>query len=314
MPPIRFAIALAPSQLDWGAYLAAAQAADEMRYETFWGYDHLMPIFGDMSGPNFECYTTMAGIAAATKRIRVGALVSGVAYRNPALQIKEATQVDVISGGRFDFGIGAGWAEREFQAFDIPFAAPKDRIGMLRETLDLAKLMWSGDPRKTVSYEGKYVKATDVFLNPQPVQRPRPPILIGGGGEQLTLRVVARHADIWHGFGDADTIRRKIELIDGYAAAIGRDPGEIAKSTSASIWVGDRVPDEALAKISSLNGRPVDQLRQTFIQGTPEAIEAKLRDLIALGVTYIVITGSHPSLTDNWRRISDEIIPRFANG
>jgi alkanesulfonate monooxygenase SsuD/methylene tetrahydromethanopterin reductase-like flavin-dependent oxidoreductase (luciferase family) len=314
MPPIRFAIALAPSQLEWAEYLAAAQAADTMRFETFWGYDHMMPIFGDMSGPNFECYTTMAGIAAATKRIRVGALVSGVAYRNPALQIKEATQVDVISGGRFDFGIGAGWAEREFKAFDIPFHTPKERIGMLRETLDVAKLLWSGDPRKTVSYEGKYVKVTDIFLNPQPVQRPRPPILIGGGGEQLTLRVVARHADIWHAFGDHESLRRKIGLIDEYARGYGRDPQEITKSTNASVWVGDRVPDEALAKISSLNGRPVDQLRQTFIQGSPDAIEAKLRELIALGITYINFTGGHPSLVDNWQRISDEIIPRFANG
>ena len=98
MPPIRFALALPPTQVDWDDYLAAVKAADEMAYETFWGFDHLMPISGDMDGPNFECYTTMAALAAATKRIRVGALVTGVAYRNPALQIKEATQVDVISG------------------------------------------------------------------------------------------------------------------------------------------------------------------------------------------------------------------------
>jgi alkanesulfonate monooxygenase SsuD/methylene tetrahydromethanopterin reductase-like flavin-dependent oxidoreductase (luciferase family) len=314
MPPIRFDLVLPSSQLAWSDYLAAAQAADTMRYETFWGFDHLLPVWGDMDGPAFECYTTMAGIAAATKRIRVGTLVSGVAYRNPALQIKQATQVDVISGGRFDFGIGAGWAEREFKAFDIPYPEPKVRIGMLRETLDVAKLLWSGDPRKKVSYEGKYVKVTDIFLNPQPVQQPRPPILIGGGGEQLTLRVVARHADIWHAFGDHDTLRRKIGLIDEYARGYGRDPGEIVKSTNASVWVGDRIPDQALEKISSLNGRPIDQLRQSYIQGSPDAIEAKLRELIALGITYIIIVGGHPSLTDNWQRISDEIIPRFANG
>ena len=176
MPPIRFALALPPTQLEWADYLAAVQAADTMAFETFWTFDHLMPIFGDMDGPNFECYTTMAALAAATKRIRLGALVSGVAYRNPALQIKEATQVDVVSGGRFDFGIGAGWAEREFKAFNIPFPEPKVRIGTLRETLDVAKLLWSGDARKKVSYAGKYVQVADIFLNPQPVQRPHPPI------------------------------------------------------------------------------------------------------------------------------------------
>lgn len=314
MAAIRFALAMPPSHISWADYLGAVQAADAMAFEAFWTFDHLMPIFGDMDGSNFECYTTMAALAAATKRIRLGALVSGVTYRNPALQLKEATQVDVISGGRFNFGIGAGWAEREFKAFDIPFAAPKERIGMLRETLDLAKLMWSGDPRKKVSYEGKYVKATDVFLNPQPVQRPRPPILIGGGGEQLTLRVVARHADIWHGGGDAATITRKVGLIDEYAKGYGRDPQEIAKSTSVSIWVGGEIPDSAVAEITRINGRPADQIRQGMLQGSPEAIEAKLRELIALGITYFIVTGSSPALTENWRRISEEIIPRFANG
>ena len=314
MSAIRFALALAPTQVAWGDYLAAAQAADAMAFETFWGFDHLMPIFGDMEGPNFECYTTMAAIAAATKRIRVGALVSGVAYRNPALQIKEATQVDVISGGRFDFGIGAGWAEREFKAFDIPFAAPKDRIGMLRETLDVAKLLWSGDPGKKVSYTGKYVTVTDAFLNPQPIQRPHPPILIGGGGEQLTLRVVARHADIWHGGGDAATLTRKIGLIDEYARGYGRDPGEITKSTSVSIWVGGAIPDSAVAEIARLRGQTAEQIRQGMLQGTPEEIEAKIREQIDLGITYFMISGGSPKLTDNWRRISEEIIPRFANG
>jgi alkanesulfonate monooxygenase SsuD/methylene tetrahydromethanopterin reductase-like flavin-dependent oxidoreductase (luciferase family) len=312
MPPIRFALALAPTHLEWEPYLAAVQAADTMRYETFWGYDHLMPIFGDMEDANFECYTTMAALAAATRRIRVGALVSGVTYRNPAFQIKEATQVDVISGGRFDFGIGAGWAEREFKAFNIPFPEPKVRIRILRETLDVAKLMWSGDPRKKVSYEGQYVKVTDVFLNPQPVQRPHPPILIGGGGEQLTLRVVARHADIWHGGGDADTLRRKIGLIDEYARGYGRDPDSIAKSTSVSIWVGDRVPDEVIERLAKTTGRPAEQIRQGMIQGDPGAIEARLRELAALGISYFIVSGGSPALVENWRRISDQVIPRFA--
>lgn len=313
MPAVRFALALPPTQVAWADYLAAAQAADALAFETFWGFDHLMPIYGDMDGPNFECYTTMAAIAATTKRIRIGALVSGVAYRNPAMQIKEATQIDVISGGRFDFGIGAGWAEREFKAFDLPFREPKERIGMLRETLDVAKLLWSGDPHKKVSYEGKYVNVTDCFLNPQPVQTP-PPILIGGGGEQLTLRVVARHADIWHGGGDAATLTRKIGLIDEYARGYGRDPETIAKSTSVSIWVGGEIPDAAVAEITTLSGRPAEQVKQGIVQGDPAAIEAKLRELIALGITYFIVSGGSHALTENWRRISEEIIPRFANG
>jgi alkanesulfonate monooxygenase SsuD/methylene tetrahydromethanopterin reductase-like flavin-dependent oxidoreductase (luciferase family) len=250
-----------------------------------------------MSGPCHECYTTLAAFAAMTRRVRIGALVSCAIYRNPALQIKMATQIDVISGGRFDFGIGAGWAEREFRAFDLPFPPARERIGYLRETLDLARLMWSGDPRRTVSYEGRYVRANDVFLNPQPVQRPRPPILIGGAGEQLTLRVVARHADIWHAFGDLATLRRKGQILDEYARGYGRDPAEIARSTNVGIWVGD--PPEHVRGRGSL------------ISGTPAAIAARLKEYLDAGISYFVVGSPGGLDLDNWRRVSDQVLPRF---
>jgi alkanesulfonate monooxygenase SsuD/methylene tetrahydromethanopterin reductase-like flavin-dependent oxidoreductase (luciferase family) len=313
MPAVQFDLKLSPQNVSWSDYLATARAADELAFGTFWGYDHLYPIAGNLEGPEHESYTTMAALAAVTRRIRIGALVSGVMYRNPALQIKMATQLDVISGGRFDFGIGAAWAEREFRAFNIPFPEPRVRIGTLRETLDLAKLAWSGDPTKKVSYAGKYVQANDLFLNPQPIQRPHPPIVIGGGGEQLTLRVVARHADVWHGFGDRETLPRKIALIDGYARDYGRDGSQIVKSTDTWIWVGD-LPDWAVERISGLNGRPQAQIRASMLQGDPASIERRLRELVDLGIGRFVVQAGHPSLADNWRRVSDEIIPRFAAG
>ncbi len=302
-PRVRFAVALSNQNIAWADYHMALLAADEMAFETFWSFDHLMPIGGDPEGSCFECYTTLAAFAEATKRIRIGALVSGAAYRNAALQIKMATQIDVISGGRFDFGIGAGWAEREFRAYDLPFASPKERVGKLRETVELAKLLWSGDPRQKVTYEGEYVRAYDLFLNPQPVQRPRPPILIGGGGEQLTLRVVARHADIWHGFGDLPTLQRKIALIDDYARRYKRDPGEIVKSTNAGIWVGEP-PAALLQRLGERGAR-------SLIAGTPEAIEARLREYVAAGITYFIVGSLGGVDLDNWRRVSEQIIPRF---
>jgi alkanesulfonate monooxygenase SsuD/methylene tetrahydromethanopterin reductase-like flavin-dependent oxidoreductase (luciferase family) len=313
MPPIPFDFKLSPQNVSWSDYIATAQAIDQLAFGTFWGFDHLYTIAGDPEGPEHECYTTMAALAAATKRVRLGALVSGVMYRNPALQIKMATQIDVISNGRFDFGIGAAWAEREFRAFNIPFPEPKVRIATLRETLDLAKLMWSGEPRKKVSYSGKYVQATDIFLNPQPVQRPHPPIIIGGAGEQLTLRVVARHANVWHGFYDRDNLPRKIALIDEYARGYGRDGKDIVKATDANIWVGE-LPDGVVERISGLNGRPPAQVRNSIIQGSPDAIEQRLRQMIDAGIGRFVIQAGHPSLVDNWRRISEEIIPRFTSG
>lgn len=304
-PPlaIRFAVSLPNHHIPWAKYRAAAQAADELAFETFWTFDHLMPISGDLDGSCHECYTTLAAFAEATRRIRIGALVSGAAYRNAALMIKMATQIDVISNGRFDFGIGAGWAEREFRAFDLPFGLPKERIGKLRETVELAKLLWSGDPHKKITYEGRYVRAYDLFLNPQPVQRPRPPILIGGGGEQLTLRVVARHADIWHGFGDPATLKRKNDLIDEYARAVRRNPAEITRATTVGIWVGER-PARLLERLGERGAR-------SLIAGSPEAIAARLGEYVAAGITYFVVGSPGGVDLDNWRRISEQIIPRF---
>src|SRR5688500_361516 len=269
---VRFSVAQSNQHIEWPEYVTALKAADEMAFETFWSFDHLMPIGGDPDGACHECYTTLAAHAALTRRIRIGALVTGAAYRNPALQIKMATQVDVISNGRLDFGIGAGWAEREYRAFNIPFASPKERIGTLRETLVLAKRLWRAKPGEKITYEGKYVKARDLFLNPQTVQKPRPPILIGGGGEQLTLRVVARHADIWHAFGDPGALGRKLALLDDYAREYKRDPASIARSTNVAIWVG--TPPAALVEKLGERGA------RSLISGTPEQIASKLQAYI----------------------------------
>jgi alkanesulfonate monooxygenase SsuD/methylene tetrahydromethanopterin reductase-like flavin-dependent oxidoreductase (luciferase family) len=310
MPAIQFDLKLPPQNITWHDYQTAAVAADSLGFGTFWTWDHLYPIFGDMDAANHECYTTLAAIAAVTSRIRIGAHVSGVMYRNPALQIKMATQIDVISNGRFDFGIGAAWAEREFKSFNIPFPAPRERIGTLRETLDLAKLVWSGDPHNKVTYRGKYVQATDLFINPQPVQRPHPPILIGGGGEQLTLRVVARHADVWHGFGDLATLKHKIELIDTYARDYGRAGHEIVKSADAAIWVGE-LPDSAVNRLAKVSGRAPTAVRSSIIQGDPAAIEARLRPYVDLGITRFIVSAGSLDAVENWRRVSEQVIPRF---
>ncbi|HZR00410.1 MAG TPA: LLM class flavin-dependent oxidoreductase [Chloroflexota bacterium] len=304
--PIRFSVALSNQNIAWNDYLAAVKAADELAFETFWTFDHLMPIGGDMDGPCHECYTTMAAFAAATRRIRIGALVSGAAYRNPAMTLKLATQVDVISNGRFDFGIGAGWAEREFKAFNLPFRSPKERVGTLRELVQLANQLWTGDPTRKVTFEGKYVQAHDLFLNPRPVQKPRPPILIGGGGEQLTLRVVARYADIWHGFGDPQTLQRKIGLIRDYAKGYGRDPDEIQFSTNVPIWVGE-LP-AGFQPAPTRGGGP----GRMPAYGSPEQIEARIREYVDLGITYIIVGSPGRYDLDNWRRVSEQVIPRFS--
>lgn len=316
-PKVRFAVALSNQHVGWDDYLAAAKVADELRFDALWMFDHLLPISGDMDGSCFETYTTMAAVAAATRRVRLGTLTTGVPYRNPAMQIKLATQIDVISHGRLIWAVGAGWAEREFRAFDIPFGRPGERLGMLRETLELAEQLWSGDPGEKVTYQGKHVRATDLFLNPRPVQRPRPPILVAGGGEQVTLRVAARHADMWHGIGDEDALRRKIALLDGYARECGRDPNDIVKVLDVVIRVGGRPTPREPFRVSYAN--------PTVFSGHPEEIAERLREFVdGLGITYFIAREvphttaglpTHPELPDleNWRRMSEELVPLFAD-
>jgi alkanesulfonate monooxygenase SsuD/methylene tetrahydromethanopterin reductase-like flavin-dependent oxidoreductase (luciferase family) len=311
MPRVQFDLKFPPQEISWADYQAAAVAADGLAFGTFWTWDHLYPIFGDMDASEHECYTTLAALAIATRRIRLGAHVSGVMYRNPAFQLKEATEIDVISNGRFDFGIGAAWAQREFRSFNIPFPEPKVRIGTLRETLELAMRAWNGEPRKKINFDGKYVHVEDFHLNPQPIQKPHPPILIGGGGEQLTLRVVAHYADTWHGFGDPATLKRKIDLIAQYAPNYGRSLQDIQLSTDAPIWVGS-MPDWAVAHQSRISGRTPEQIRASMITGDPKAIAAKLQPFIDLGITRFMVGAVALEFVDNWRRVSEEVIPLFA--
>jgi alkanesulfonate monooxygenase SsuD/methylene tetrahydromethanopterin reductase-like flavin-dependent oxidoreductase (luciferase family) len=283
---ITFDLALPAQHISWGDYLAAAVAADRLRFETFWTWDHLLPISGNLDGSEHPAYTTLAAFAQATKRIRLGPLVTGVAYRNPAVLLKLAT------------------------AINIPFPPARVRLGELRETLHLARLLWSGDPHRKVSYDGHYVQVHDLFLNPQPVQRPHPPILVGGGGEQVTLRIAAQYANLWHGFGDPATLRHKVEVLDSYAPQYGRAPSDIVKCTSLSLWVGP-LTDAVVSRLAQETDRSPDQVRQSTIAGEPAEIEQRLRPYIDAGITHFMVSAGAWSQIDNWQRVSDEVVPRF---
>src|SRR6187200_417384 len=175
----------------WAKAVEIAQLAQRLGYDSVCVYDHVHNVPRPAHEAVFECWTTIAAISQRTTRLRLGQMVGCNGYRNPALLAKVTSTVDVISGGRLDWGVGAGWYEHEFRAYGYEFPAPKVRIGMLAESVQIVKAMWT---EPDASFEGTYFTIDGAQCDPKPVQQPHPPVWIGGGGEQLTLRVVARHA------------------------------------------------------------------------------------------------------------------------
>ena len=235
MPRPSFGILTAPQQVEYRDLLRVWREADAIpEIEHAWLFDHLLPIGGDPNGPIFEGWTLLAALAAQTERLRLGLLVTSNRVRPPALLAKIATTVDIVSGGRLDFGIGVGsrpdhpLARREYAAHGLPFHETADAVGSLAEALTVIRRLWT-EP-EPFDFHGTYVDLTGALGNPRPIQRPYPPIMIGGRSK-ATLRIVAEHANLWNiPGGDLDDVISRSALLDGYCAEIGRDPAEITRS------------------------------------------------------------------------------------
>ena len=213
--------------------------------EHAWAFDHFIPLGPDPTGPQLEGWTLLAALAARTERLRVGLMVTGNIYRHPAVLAKMGATVDIISHGRLDFGIGAGWNELECRMYGIPLYPPGERIRRLGEACEVIKRLWT---ETVANFDGKYYQLKDARCEPKPVQKPNPPFVIGGSGEQLTLRIVAQYANIWNFVGGSvDTLRHKNEVLNGHCAAIGRDPRTIERSIQIAINYNN--PAETLNEI-----------------------------------------------------------------
>jgi len=230
-----FGIATAPMQVDYDDIVRVWREADAIpQIEHAWLFDHLMPIAGDPSGPVFEGWTLLSALAAQTDRLRLGLLVTSNRFRPPAVLAKIAATVDIVSGGRLELGIGAGsrtdipWARREYDMHGLPYADARQAVGSLAEACTVIRRLWdSGEP---FDFHGTYYSLTGAFCNPKPIQRPHPPILIGGRSA-ATLRVVAEHADVWNmPGGQIDDAVSRGALLDRFCAEIGRDPASITRS------------------------------------------------------------------------------------
>ena len=226
---LRFGIKTAQQFTTYEDILRVWTEADSIPgIEHAWAFDHFIPLGPDPSGPQLEGWTLLGALAARTERLRLGLMVTGNIYRHPAVLANMATTVDIISQGRLDFGIGAGWNELECSMYGIEFYTTGERIRRLGEACEVIKLLWT---QTVANFDGKYYHLKDARCEPKPVQKPYPPFVIGGSGEQLTLRIVAQYASVWNFVGgDVETFRHKNEVLDGHCSTIGRDSRTIERS------------------------------------------------------------------------------------
>ena len=294
----------------WAKCRDTALLAETLGYDSIWVYDHFHNVPTPAHEAVFECWTTMAALAQATTRIRLGQMVSCTSYRPPTLTAKITSSIDVISGGRLDWGVGAGWYDHEYRAYGYEYPAPKVRIGMMREAVEIVKLMWS---EADTNYDGRYYQVAGAQCDPKPLQTPHPPIWIGGSGEQLTLRVVARHANVSNFGGKPEEFEHKREVLQGHCADVGRDEAEIVKSWSPELLVRDT---EAEAKAFHDARReeqswiePWESYRLGNLAGTPEQILERLAMYADLGVSYLVPWMVDYPSDETLRRFATEVIP-----
>jgi F420-dependent oxidoreductase-like protein len=272
--------------------------------------DHFMPNTKEREGAMLESWSTLSALSAVVPRMRVGTIVLGNTYRHPAVVAKMAAQVDIISGGRLVLGIGAGWQENEHEAYGIPFYTMRERLERLDEACQVIKSLWT---ERRTSFDGRYYRLSDAPLDPKPVQTPHPELMIGGGGERVTLRIVAKHADHWNVWGGPAVLARKGRILEEHCAALGRDPKTLRRSANMALLITDRKQDvEALADtIAKRMGRHAADARDTCLAGPPDRIRDLLHQLREAKVDTVSIPSMFRPL-DELRRDLDRLIADIA--
>ncbi len=292
----------------WNKAVEIAVRAEELGFDSIWVYDHFHNVPRPAHESVFECWTTMAAISQRTSRIRLGQMVGCNGYRQPSVLAKITSTIDVISGGRLDWGIGAGWYENEYTGYGFDFPKPKDRIGMLNECVEIVRSMWT-QPETT--YDGKYYQLSRANCDPKPLQSPHPPIWIGGGGEQLTLRVVAKYADYSNFGGQPDEWARKREILKGHCAVVGRDEDTIGKTWSPEAFIRSTEAEIIAAGSRNLWGESFDSWRAGNLVGTPEQVCEKIQQYIDLGCTGFIPWCSDYPDTETLELLGSQVVPNF---
>ena len=278
-----------PDQDLFGRVAQIAGTAEESGFDSVWVMDHLYQIrnVGRPTEPMLEAYTLLGAIAARTSLVRLGTMVTGVTYRNPALLAKIVTTLDIVSAGRAILGIGAAWNEEEHRGYGFDFPPPRERLERLEEALQICRAMFR---EESPSYQGKHYRIEEALNFPRPIHSGGPPILIGGGGEKKTLRLVAQYADACNLFGDAATIRHKLEVLERHCHDVGRDPAEITKTRLGGLIVG-ATHEEAARKVTELRatrGLSEEWFRTYTIAGSSEEAAEQIQPLLDAGLDGLV--------------------------
>ena len=230
---MRFGLDIAQHQLAWDEIVSRAHLAEDAGFDGVWVFDHFTALYADPKGPCLEGWTLLAGLARETTRVRLGTLVTGMTHRVPSVLATEVVTVDHLSNGRVECAIGAAWNEPEHRALSIAFPPAGERMDRLEEGVQALKLLFTEDD---VTFEGRYIRLENATYNPKPVQRPHPPIWIGGTGRKRLLPIAGRYADVWHGWADdASELASMMAIVDAAAAEAGRDPTAIRRASSLSI-------------------------------------------------------------------------------
>ena len=278
---MRFGIKTAPQQCTWAEMLDVWRAADEIKlFESAWNFDHFYPLVEPDTGPCMEAWVTLSALAQATRRIRIGAMVNGTPYRHPAVLANMAASLDIVSGGRLELGLGAGWPQPECDAYGIELLPMKQRMDRFEEYVPVVISLLENEE---TNHSGEYFQLEKARCEPKGPQRPRPPIVIGGQGEKRTLRVVARFADHWNlPFAKPGRFKAKNEVLLGHCEDVGRDPAEITRSVQIA-YGADEPPGEAAQKAAALGEAGVDvvifTLRVPYVAARVEPLARALEGL-----------------------------------
>jgi F420-dependent oxidoreductase-like protein len=289
----------------WAKSVEIAQLAEDLGFDSLWVYDHFHNVPKPAEEAVFECWTTMAAISQRTERIMLGQMVGCNPYRNPALLAKITSNIDVISGGRLIWGIGAGWYRNEFAGYGYEFASGADRIREMAETVEIVVGLWT---QESFSYDGRYYTLDRAQCDPKPIQT-RPQVLIGGGGEKLTLRKVARLADASNFGGKPHEFAAKCEVLKEHCRDVGRDYDEIQKTWSPDCLIRETEPDLAACGLGSLWGEEFAGWQAGNLVGTVEQVTEKILEYVRLGCTgFYPWCRDYPDTT-TMRLLAEKVIP-----